>query len=586
MKRIMIIVTAVAAGLAGAAEISPYMGLWVGSAGMAAVNEVSIPLDADNIPRAPNPLVATPASGRADVRLIIHVDAAGRASLLKDVAVINRNASGDAAATARDIALAGSDEFSIALVTDPTLYAEYPMSRATRYTSVVFDFGDARATRVLDVLVDRVVADAVTLVKSKKSSEIATIAQRNTIAAQFAGGSWAVSADDTETAYLAFLSDAKTVVQSIAGSPAVANLWRTTAQTLANASAFNDTRALDFVAAVQAAGTANGYADAWNAAADWADTSREVPRLLSSMTAGQALAAAAKYAAQNKGVTGAQLRALPTSADLMTAALQSKRWSDSDTRATGAVNAMFDAVAAAALTAHNEGKTAAAIQSAAIMAGQRALWTAQAAYPASGDGPGSDYTAFVKSAAYTGAAAKAAKAAIDAALLARVDGPLTYEANVTAIARAAAVNALQAVYSTAARARRNELPLTGTFAPGNGDTRLTIDLAGGEVLNAAGLSGVLSLPANFATNPFRHRRHPDHSRGFDITRNLRFDFDAPDAAGFAPSVTRGVMTLGGVYREEIFGLHKELGPGQDIGLRTEGRFQLNRVSTIGSLNGN
>jgi hypothetical protein len=40
------------------------------------------------------------------------------------------------------------------------------------------------------------VAEAVALVKSKKDSDIATIAKRNAIAAQFAGGTWAVAADD------------------------------------------------------------------------------------------------------------------------------------------------------------------------------------------------------------------------------------------------------------------------------------------------------------------------------------------------------------------------------------------------------
>ena len=569
------------------AEVSPYMGLWVGAAGMSAVNEVSIPLDADNIPRAPNPLVATPASGRADVRLILHVDPAGRARLLKDVAIINRNVSGDAAATAADIAAAGSDEFSIALVTDPALYAEYPMSRATRYTSVVFDFGDARATQVLDALVDKIVADAVALVKSKKDNEIATTLQRNTIGSQFvANGNWPVAADDTETSYQNFLNDVKAVVQQIAASPPVATTWAQTAENLRAASPFNDTRALELVAAIQTAGTANAYAGAWNAAADWADTSREVPRLLSSMTAGQALAAAAKYAADNPGATVTNLKDnVDAVKALVTAALLSK-WAPNDTRATGAVDAMLAAVVASAATGHGAGKAESIIQAEAIMAGQNALWLAQAQYPAAGDGPGNDYTAFVNSADYKGAAAKAAKAAVDAALLARVENPLNYAGNITALAKAAAVNALQSVYAAAARARRNELPLSGVFAPGSGDARFTLELEGGENLKSAGLSGVLELPANFATNPFRHRRHPDHTRGFDITRKLRFDFDAEDAEGFAPSVTRGVTVLGGIFREEIFGLHKPLGPGKDIGLRTEGRFQLNRVSTIGSLNGN
>ena len=522
MKKAMVVILAAAAANAG---VSPHMGLWVGSAGMSAVNEVSIPLDADNVPRAPDPKVATLASGRADVRLIIHVDAAGRASLLKDVAIINRNVSGDAAATAADIALAGSDEFSIALVTDPALYAEYPMSRATRYTSVVFDFGDARATQVLDALVDKVVADAVALVKSKKDSDIATISQRNAIAAQFAGGTWAVAADDAETTYQAFLDGVKALVPNIAAQPVIAATWTQNAEQLRAASAFNDTRAVELVKAVVAAGSANAYADAWNAAADAADTSREVPRLLSSMVAGQALAEAAKYAAEHPGATAGDLKQganVPLMSVLITEAGNSKKWSPNDTRATGAVDAMCAAIAAAAVDARNAGKSVSGIQSAAIMAGQQALWEAQAKWPAGGDGPGDDYTAFVTSAAYAGAPAKAAKAAVDAALLARVENPLTYQANVALLAKAAAVNALQSVYSAAARARRNELPLSGVFGPGSGDARFTLDLTGGEALGAAGLSGVLTLPSiRSFSPPMRTMKNSSRFEAVTVRKNRR-----------------------------------------------------------------
>jgi len=45
-----------------------------------------------------------------------------------------------------------------------------------------------------------------------------------------------------------------------------------------------------------------------------------------------------------------------------------------------------------------------------------------------------------------------------------------------------------------------------------------------------------------------------------------------------------VASVTGVYREEIFGLHKPLGANKDIGLKAEGRFQLNRVSRIDTLN--
>jgi hypothetical protein len=45
-----------------------------------------------------------------------------------------------------------------------------------------------------------------------------------------------------------------------------------------------------------------------------------------------------------------------------------------------------------------------------------------------------------------------------------------------------------------------------------------------------------------------------------------------------------VQRITGVYREEIFGLHKPLGPQQDKGLKVEGRFELNRISLIDALN--
>jgi hypothetical protein len=71
--------------------------------------------------------------------------------------------------------------------------------------------------------------------------------------------------------------------------------------------------------------------------------------------------------------------------------------------------------------------------------------------------------------------------------------------------------------------------------------------------------------------------------GFDITRKLRLDFNgaptnAPTRAGF------GVDRITGIYREEIFGLHKPLGPDKDIGLKVEGTFELNRISHIDTLN--
>ena len=65
--------------------------------------------------------------------------------------------------------------------------------------------------------------------------------------------------------------------------------------------------------------------------------------------------------------------------------------------------------------------------------------------------------------------------------------------------------------------------------------------------------------------------------------DVRLDFQ-PASAGIPERAGYGVDRIRGVYREEIFGLHKPLGPQQDIGLRVEGTFELNRVSLIDTLN--
>ncbi|MCL1856442.1 MAG: hypothetical protein FWF84_02205 [Kiritimatiellaeota bacterium] len=568
------------------AEVSPYAGLWVGAASLTAVNEVSVPFDANNVEVAPDPLRPTAAGSRADIKLIVHVDAAGRASLLKDVAIVNRNLSGSASATVAEIARASSDEFSVALVTDPSLYAQYPMQRATRATSVVFDFGDAKATEVVDALVESVVRYVTAAVLAKADTAVDTAAKRNQIAEDIMNAQKIVpvTADDVAAAYQGFLDEAKAanIVPSIAGTPSVATTWMTKAQAVQAASAFGDTRAVDFVAAVQG----KGVPEAWNAAAEAADTEGAVARLLASKVAGDALREAAGFAATNAtAATVTELRGLKPSVEAFIVATLQSQWVPTDTRATGAAEAMFAAIAAAAEEGRTEGALPADLFEAAYHAGLFALREALSQYPGSRAAPGTDYTALVTSAAYSEARGKAAYAAAVAALEHRVMNPLTYTLTTEATAMAAAANAVQSVTMAAARARQNELPLSGAFGLGQGDPRFMLEVAPSETLGAAGLEGVILLPAHHATNPFRHRRHPDHTAGYDIRRTVRLDFDAPEAPGMIPSVTRGVSTVGGVYREEFAGLHKPLGPQKDVGLRTEGRFVLNRVSDIVTLNG-
>ncbi|MDG1242832.1 MAG: hypothetical protein P8R37_09765 [Opitutae bacterium] len=178
--------------------------------------------------------------------------------------------------------------------------------------------------------------------------------------------------------------------------------------------------------------------------------------------------------------------------------------------------------------------------------------------------PSDAYQEFVASDVYLSAPELAAEAAAIAAVN-EAGELLANETSIRDKAKAAALTALRLPYATAARVSMNEQPVDGSFALGSTD-----------------LTTTLTLPASHPTNPFRHRRHPDHTVGLDITRVIDLTIDAePETfrqAGY------GVFVISGTYTEEIFGLHKNLGPDSDIGLRVSGSFTLNRVSTVDTLN--
>jgi hypothetical protein len=46
----------------------------------------------------------------------------------------------------------------------------------------------------------------------------------------------------------------------------------------------------------------------------------------------------------------------------------------------------------------------------------------------------------------------------------------------------------------------------------------------------------------------------------------------------------GVDNISGTYQESIMGLHKPLGPSQNIGLLTDGTITLSHVSPVATLN--
>lgn len=586
------------------AQSSPYSGLWVGAATLNAVNEVAVPLDENNVPVAPDPRVPTPTFDHASLRLLLHVNGAGQVFLLKDVAVLNR-ALVDGQENAN---LGTASQGDVALVTDPRLYAEFPPQPALRIAAAAFDFGDARASEALDVLAAQAARDATTFVM-QPALQLETQAQRvqarnDALAALTPALAETAARADVAAAFEQFLTEFNTaVLEAIAADPAGPEVTDFTgrAQTLRDRSFYQDTRALEMVAAVVAAVEAARGAGpfelaavelaARNTASSFADVENLYQRFIAGGIFADMLSAAAEAApaaakapgATTNGVVTA-LRALPAAAEAIAEALRIKVQRYDDRRGEQAIDTVLTAIAAAALD--NAALPEAGLRLICAEAGRAALAQRVARYPLPAAAPTLDYNAFVQAPAFDAAVAPAASAAVGAAIDKRAGDPLYTEASVYGAALVAATEALRTPYGEAARARRTDLPLAGIFAAGSGDTRLVRDLAQPGDLGAAGVEGRIVLPASHPTNPFRHRRHPDHTTGFKIERVVRFDFDgvagdAIEAAGY------GVDRIAGTYREEIFGLHKPLGPdpvGAPIGLKTEGRFELRRISTIDTLN--
>ncbi|OGV92015.1 MAG: hypothetical protein A3K19_03420 [Lentisphaerae bacterium RIFOXYB12_FULL_65_16] len=100
----------------------------------------------------------------------------------------------------------------------------------------------------------------------------------------------------------------------------------------------------------------------------------------------------------------------------------------------------------------------------------------------------------------------------------------------------------------------------------------------------------LALPADFPTNPFKHKYHPDHdnldgqfnplpggqAEAYDITRQLALTFTATDPLGHA-NVDYGKTAIGGTYAETLTGLHKNQ-------IKVTGHFRLHLIAKTGVLN--
>ncbi len=232
-----------------------------------------------------------------------------------------------------------------------------------------------------------------------------------------------------------------------------------------------------------------------------------------------------------------------------------------DKNAYDAVNMVATNIAVAAAGAANAGGVSNFIYSAALSAGNLAVGNA-GGLPAPLT---SDYLAFVASSTYVNSPQATAQAATSAAVDTKAI-PGVVPLQVFNAARSAALKAIDDVFTAADLVPLRELQLNGSLQ------------AGGTV------TGTLFLGAAYPTNPFRHRRNPNHRKGYDIFRALTLTVNTPPGGGSFEPGGFGVDRLTGAYREEIQGLHKPLGPGKDIGLITEGEFTLNRISLVDVLN--
>jgi hypothetical protein len=240
---------------------------------------------------------------------------------------------------------------------------------------------------------------------------------------------------------------------------------------------------------------------------------------------------------------------------LSTGAVLQARSIFEDTRYLAAVYSVGLAAAAGAAAAASTN----ASLPVARAAGTNAALAAFAAAPNLPSPVSPAYNAFLASSAFQTNVPLAVTAAVAAAAANGVPSEGAADS-----ARAAALKSLfeHKAIAAADGIAVNEAPLSGQMVPGGVVT------------------GRLYLGASHPTNPFRHRRHPDHTIGMTITRHLTFEVSTNQLA----KVGYGVDRLSGVYREEIVGLHKPLGPDQNIGLKTEGTFTLNRVSLVDRLN--
>ena len=531
-------------------------GLWIGEALVSQVSEVSVPIDENNVPRAPDPNVPTPAHDLASLRLIVHVDAFGKARFLKDVAIVKSSR------VSTDLEL----DQGVALISDPSLYSNYSGQPRQRFAAAAFDFGDQKTSLVLNKLMDDAVSAAVA--KAKDSSNVSNSTLKNVANTEALTAANAVlNKADLNSAFNNYVSSnitsadltTKLNASGVFGTP---NLPQ-------KDSPYNDSRATEMVSSLNAILTGGLTSEQKskelnNTAASFIDSDNEYNRFIEGGYFSEMILAAADKVASEKIADNTKTRenyltALNTVEKINDAkeeALKIKitNYGYTDTRGEDAINEVLNDIVNKAISSNLT--TVNSIKNELISEGVRSLANDVKRYPSPSTSPSAEYNLFIASSEFLGAPVKAAEAASAAVYNERVGSSFPNQVSYSNAAKIAVANELKSAVSAAARANVSELIMDGTV---DGST----------------LSLTFKLPASHPTNPFRHRRNPDHTTGRDITRTLKLT---------NLSIDNNKLT--GTYDEEIIGLHKLLGPNKDMGLKVRGSFELNRVSNIATLNGN
>ena len=537
-------------------QSDPNSGLWIGEALVSQVSEVSVPLDENNVPRAPDPNVPTAAHDLASLRLIVHVDAFGKVRFLKDVAIVKSSR------VSTDLEL----DQGVALVTDPSLYSNYSGQPGQRFAAAAFDFGDQKASLVLDKLMEAAISAAVA--KANDTSNVSDSTLKNVANTEaLTAANIILTRADLNKAFNDYVSSnissadltSKLNASGVFGTP---NLPQ-------KDSPYNDLRAIEMVSSLNAILTGGLTSEQKskelnNTAASFIDSDNEYNRFIEGgYFSEMILAAAAKVAsekiADNTKTRENYLTALNTVEKINDAkeeALKIKitNYGYTDTRGEDAINEVLDDIINKAISSNLT--TVNSIKNELISEGVRSLANDVKRYPSPSTSPSAEYNLFIASSEFLGAPVKAAEAASAAVYNERVGSSFPNQVSYSNAAKIAVANELKSTVSAAARANISELLMSGSV---DGST----------------LSLTFKLPALHPTNPFRHRRNPDHTTGRDITRTLKLT---------NLSIDNNKLT--GTYDEEIIGLHKLLGPNKDIGLKVRGSFELNRVSNVATLNGN